>query len=75
MCLSQAELRTCVFELTRYVERVDGGHYQPRGLRSRVQMIGRISPVLWEANAIAAATDDACRGAGARPQHDHPART
>jgi antitoxin (DNA-binding transcriptional repressor) of toxin-antitoxin stability system len=57
--LSRTELRTCVFELTRYVGRVDGEHFQPADLRARLQIIGCVSRALWEANAAAATIDDA----------------
>jgi hypothetical protein len=50
----QAELRTCLLELTRYVERVDDEHYQAPDLRARLQIIKRIIPALWDANAATA---------------------
>lgn len=55
---SQAELRTCLLELTHYVERVDDEHYQAPDLRARLQIIKRINPVLWDANAAAAIARD-----------------
>jgi len=56
--LSAPELRTCLLELTDYANRVDGEHYQPAELRERVALIARISPILWDANAAAAAAED-----------------
>lgn len=53
--LSDADLRTCLLELTDYVERVDGEHFQPADLRERLSVIVQIIPVLWDANATAAA--------------------
>jgi hypothetical protein len=52
---TESELRTCVLDLTDYAERVDGEHFQPVELRERLQVIARICPVLWDANATAAA--------------------
>lgn len=57
----QAELRTCLTELARYNERVDDEHYQTPELRARLQTIDRITPVLSEASAAAAAADGAGR--------------
>jgi hypothetical protein len=55
--LSETELRTCLLELTDYVDRVDGEHYQPLELRERLRVIALITPVLWDANAAAAAAN------------------
>jgi hypothetical protein len=52
---SESELRACLLDLTDYAERVDGEHFQPVELRERVELIARITPVLWDANATAAA--------------------
>jgi hypothetical protein len=52
---SEAEVRACLLELTRYTQRVDGDHFQPPELRERLIVIERITPILWEANAQAAA--------------------
>jgi hypothetical protein len=54
---SHVELRNCLLELIRYVDRVDDEHYQPPGLRAGLQTIQRVIPVLWEANAAAAAAE------------------
>jgi hypothetical protein len=52
---TESELRACLLELTDYTERVDGEHFQPLELRERLQAIAQIIPVLWDANATAAA--------------------
>ncbi len=52
---TEAELRTCLLVLTHYAARVDGEHFQPLDLRERLQVIAQITPVLWDANATAAA--------------------
>jgi hypothetical protein len=52
---TESELRACLLELTDYTERVDGEHFQPVELRERLQAIAQIIPVLWDANATAAA--------------------
>lgn len=52
---SESELRACVLDLSGYAERVDGEHFQPVELRERLQVIAQITPVLWDANASAAA--------------------
>ena len=52
---SDSELRTCLLELTDYADRVDGEHFQPLELRERLATIAQIIPVLWDANAAAAA--------------------
>ncbi|HEX3832762.1 MAG TPA: hypothetical protein VHW04_12370, partial [Solirubrobacteraceae bacterium] len=52
---TESELRDCLLELTDYTERVDGEHFQPVELRERLQEIAQIIPVLWDANATAAA--------------------
>jgi hypothetical protein len=54
---TESELRACLLELTDYTERVDGEHFQPVELRERIQAIAQIIPVLWDANATAAAID------------------
>ncbi len=56
--LSQADLRICLLELTRYIERFDDERYQEPDLRARLQIVRRTTPVLWEANAAAAATGE-----------------
>ncbi len=55
MQLTEGELRACLLNLTAYAERVDGEHFQPVELRERLAVIGRITLVLWDANATAAA--------------------
>ena len=52
---TESELRACLLELTNYAERVDGEHFQPVELRERLATIAQIVPVLWDANATAAA--------------------
>jgi hypothetical protein len=37
VCVSDAELRTCLLALTDYADRVDGEHFQPSALRERLQ--------------------------------------
>jgi hypothetical protein len=51
---SESDVRACLFELTRYTDRVDGEHFQPPDLRERLQLIAEAIPVLWEANGLAA---------------------
>jgi hypothetical protein len=55
---SESELRACLLDLTDYAERVDGDHFQPVELRVRLEVIAQITPVLWDANATAAAAVD-----------------
>jgi hypothetical protein len=57
--VSDTELRICLLELTSYAERVDGEHFQPSELRERLRVIAEITPVLWDANAAAAAAAEA----------------
>ena len=52
---SESELRACLLDLTDYTERVDGEHFQPVELRERLRVIAQMAPVLWDANATAAA--------------------
>ncbi len=52
---TESELRACLLDLADYAERVDGEHFQPVELRERLQTIAQIVPVLWDANATAAA--------------------
>jgi hypothetical protein len=52
---TDVDLRTCLLVLTDYAARVDGEHFQPLDLRGRLQVIAQITPVLWDANATAAA--------------------
>jgi hypothetical protein len=52
---TEFELRACLLDLTDYRERVDGEHFQPVELRERLQVIAQMTPVLWDANATAAA--------------------
>jgi hypothetical protein len=52
---SEQELRSWVLDLTGYTDRVDGEHFQPVDLRERLRVTARITAVLWEANASAAA--------------------
>jgi hypothetical protein len=52
---TESELRACLLELTNYSERVDGEHFQPVELRERLRVIAQLIPVLWDANATAAA--------------------
>jgi hypothetical protein len=53
--LSESELRACLLDLTDYADRVDGDHFQPADLRERLETIAALTPVLWDANAAAAA--------------------
>jgi hypothetical protein len=59
---SHGELRSCLVELTRYMQRADGQDYRPPDLRERLQVIERIFPILSEAelqaSAVAAASSD-----------------
>jgi hypothetical protein len=52
---TESELRACLLDLTDYTERVDGEHFQPVELRERLQVIAQMTPVMWDANATAAA--------------------
>ncbi len=52
---SPEELRFCLLELTSYADRMDIDGFQPPDLRDRLQVIARITPVLWDANAAASA--------------------
>jgi len=52
---SEPDLRACLLNLTDYAERVDKEHFQPVELRERLRVIAEITPVLWDANATAAA--------------------
>jgi hypothetical protein len=52
---TESELRACLLDLTGYTERVDEEHFQPVEVRERLMVIGQITPVLWDANATAAA--------------------
>jgi hypothetical protein len=52
---TEAELRACLLDLTDYTDRVDREHFQPVELRERLGVIAQITPVLWDANATAAA--------------------
>jgi hypothetical protein len=52
---TESDLRACLLNLTDYAERVDGEHFQPVELRGRLHVIAEITPVLWDANATAAA--------------------
>jgi hypothetical protein len=53
--LTEVDLRACLLALTDYTDRVDGEHFQPVDLRDRLESIAQITPVLWDANATAAA--------------------
>ena len=55
---TESELRACLLDLTDYVGRVDGEHFQPVELRGRLQVIAQMTPVLWDANATASAAGD-----------------
>ncbi len=55
ICFSDADLRACLLGLANYENRVGGEHYQPLDLRERLQVIAEIAPILWDANATAAA--------------------
>ena len=55
--VTRSELRTFLLELARYVDRVDDEHYQAPEVRARLQILERVTPVLWEANAAAAAAE------------------
>lgn len=50
-----SELCACLVDLTEYTARVDGEHFQPVELRERLEVIAQVTPVLWDANAAAAA--------------------
>jgi hypothetical protein len=52
---AESELRASLLDLTDYAERVDGEDFQPVELRERLQVLAQIAPVLWDANATAAA--------------------
>jgi hypothetical protein len=52
---TDSELRVCLLDLSAYADRVDGEHFQAPELRERLQTIARLTPALWEANAMAAA--------------------
>jgi hypothetical protein len=52
---TESALRACLLNLTDYAERVDGEHFQPAELRERLHVIAEITPVMWDANATAAA--------------------
>lgn len=56
---TESELRACLLDLTDYVERVDGEYFQPLELRERLHLIAQITPVMWDANAAAAAASAA----------------
>ena len=56
--VTESDLRTCLLALTDYADRVDGEHFQPPDLRDRLQVIAQIIPVLWDANATAAAAGE-----------------
>jgi len=60
---TESELRGCLLDLTDYTERVDGDHFQPLAMRERLQVIAQITPVLWDANASAAAGEPLTRAA------------
>ncbi len=59
-----SELRACLLHLTEYTDRVDGEHFQPVELRERLDVIARITPVLWDANATATAAAGGAPPAG-----------
>jgi hypothetical protein len=52
---SHSDLRACLLDLTGYVDRVDGEHFQPVELRERLRVTAQITAGLWEANATATA--------------------
>lgn len=66
VCFPEPDLRACLLELTDYADRVDGEHYQPVELRERLQVIARITPVLWDASctAVEVAADATSRSVG-----------
>ncbi len=64
--LSQDELQAALMGLTRYVDRVDGEHYQPAELRERLQVIADAVATMWDANAAAAEAQAAASLTGAR---------
>jgi predicted RecB family endonuclease len=49
------ELRSCLLELTSYADRMEVDGFQPPDVRERLQVIARITPVLWDANAASCA--------------------
>jgi hypothetical protein len=62
ICLSRADLQSCLLELTSYADRVDGERFQPVELRERLSVIAQLTPVLWDANATAALADAGADG-------------
>jgi len=56
--VTESDLRACLLVLTDYADRVDGEHFQAVDLRERLRVIAQITPVLWDANAAAAAVDE-----------------
>ena len=59
LSFTATELRACLLDLTDYTQRVDREHFQPVELRERLQVIARMIPVLWDANASAVAAGEA----------------
>lgn len=55
LSLSAAELQVCLLELTAYSDRIDDATFQPPEVRERLALIAGTIPVLWDANAAAAA--------------------
>jgi hypothetical protein len=51
---SPPELRSCLFDLTAYTERMDADQFQPPELRERLAVLAQVMPVLWDANTAAA---------------------
>lgn len=64
--LAQDELQSSLMGLTRYVDRVDGEHFQPLELRERLALIGAVLATMWDANAAAAEAQAAASLTGAR---------
>lgn len=52
---SPEELRSCLLDLTSYADRMDVDGFQPPDLRERLDVLARITPVLWDANAAVSA--------------------
>lgn len=52
---SEPDVRSCLLELSAYTQRLDREEFQPPDLRARLAVIALITPVLWDANAAAAA--------------------
>jgi hypothetical protein len=63
--LSRDELQSSLMGLTRYVDRVDGEHFQTAELRERLEVIADVLASMWDANAAAAEAQAAASLTGA----------